>query len=1341
MRKRISTGLLLALSLAGSPWCQTVTLTGVTQPNLYLVDEGGKLKSEAVLTLASDRSVQAWARISVPGQIPYLESLGSLAAGANQKTVHVLELTTAKTDVGFDIFTNAQGTGSPLASRRLEQKRIRRWKLYAGTDCHVDIGYTHYQEHLKKVLYPQYLQDAMNHIQATAAWPEESRFAYPVESAFMIYDGAMVARNADWMETLKGHLRGGRITYPASYFNYNSETMATEEMARSNYISMRHMQDMLGIAPARVAYMTDNPGLSWSMVDALLESGVKAYRLRFNDDGNWTRWDVRKYPQMFYIRGRNPANKLLVWNGPHYVNENTPIGPNFGFQGDNSEACFNQVMAWFAKLEKDGWAYDSWLSTFTDGGDNRGIPANPIQRIKGVNDLIAARGYAYPKVIHSNNQDFFEHILADYSQVVPVFKGHIESWWNLGVPSTAYETGRNNEAQDKLAAAETFATFAHLSVPGTAYPHDRLTLGWKNLLTWDEHTWGKYDRAVDEQWRWKRNTALIADGTAEEVLEKSLKALASRLPVTTWSIAVFNALSWERDDLVKVPLAELPKFFDIVDGAGAPVKYQKLEDGQALFLAEKVPGLGSRTYKVVSRDNEPVFTGSIRSTANTLENAFFRITFDSAGSVSSLLDKRSGNREWVDPTAPARLNQLQANADAFVTSATLHAKVGPLAGEMVADGFGGVQGIESMQRRIILYDNVPRIDIANTVLKAAGGDKWDFHFAFPFNVEDYTLRHEMPTGSFMPYVSSDIRDPKSEQLYTSATDQYAVNRWIDISSGQGYGVTFCPLTAPMVSYGGRRANRWDVNYNHRDPWIWSMIYNNHWFTNFQATQPGRTVFRYSLRPHGGKDWIEGGSPRFGSEQASPLRAVVIPRAQPGAADSGKVPYLAIDKNNVVLTTAKVAEANGEGIILRFNEILGRDTKVTLDLAWLNPASAVETDLVENDRGPMALEGSRLTFDIPAHGWKTVRLRRGTAPAAVTGVKTAVLADGCRIIWDASSDPKLGHYEVFRGTRSDFAAGTGSYMGTTQKNWFFDRQVIRGLSRAYYYRIRAAAGGLKGESSPSVSAASGDYVDRQAPTVPELVRVERLHGTRVSLEWKPSEDDKWVKGYEIYRNNVLVATVDPILNSHLDVVDLPWASMPYYQVAAVDSAGNRSARGPARSHDPVLPDWINIAPKATVTVSSEYSSSFSKAAVVDGISGKHETGEWAALNQSNPWVRLTWPSRQGIRAVVLHDRSNPVENASGGTLTFSDGSSLKVTGLASSGEGLMITFPWKECDWVQFQIEGGAGPNGGLAEIKVLGEDRMAVAIRNPTEGPSAWMAMPGQGGVGNSNGGRRRMRR
>jgi hypothetical protein len=131
------------------------------------------------------------------------------------------------------------------------------------------------------------------------------------------------------------------------------------------------------------------------------------------------------------------------------------------------------------------------------------------------------------------------------------------------------------------------------------------------------------------------------------------------------------------------------------------------------------------------------------------------------------------------------------------------------------------------------------------------------------------------------------------------------------------------------------------------------------------------------------------------------------------------------------------------------------------------------------------------------------------------------------------------------------------------------------------------------------------------------------------------------------------------------------------------------------------NWPNIAPRATATASSEYSANYAASKAGDGIIGIQDTGEWASRGEQNPWIQLNWSSSQKIHKIVLYDRNNLVDAANGGTLSFSDGSTVPVTGLPNDGTGKIFSFPEKTVSWVRFQVSGGSGLNIGLSELQVF----------------------------------------
>ncbi|MGW3960811.1 DUF7402 domain-containing protein [Amycolatopsis sp. NPDC005003] len=128
---------------------------------------------------------------------------------------------------------------------------------------------------------------------------------------------------------------------------------------------------------------------------------------------------------------------------------------------------------------------------------------------------------------------------------------------------------------------------------------------------------------------------------------------------------------------------------------------------------------------------------------------------------------------------------------------------------------------------------------------------------------------------------------------------------------------------------------------------------------------------------------------------------------------------------------------------------------------------------------------------------------------------------------------------------------------------------------------------------------------------------------------------------------------------------------------------------------------NIASSAQVTASSAFADAdLQPAAATDGVLNQWYVGEWASGGERNPWLQLTWDAPQTIGQVVLYDRDNPDDSVLGGTLAFSDGSTMPVPALDNSGTGEVIAFPPRSVTWVRFSATGAAtSRNVGLSEVE------------------------------------------
>ncbi len=89
------------------------------------------------------------------------------------------------------------------------------------------------------------------------------------------------------------------------------------------------------------------------------------------------------------------------------------------------------------------------------------------------------------------------------------------------------------------------------------------------------------------------------------------------------------------------------------------------------------------------------------------------------------------------------------------------------------------------------------------------------------------------------------------------------------------------------------------------------------------------------------------------------------------------------------------------------------------------------------------------------------------------------------------------------------------------------------------------------------------IETSAPTVPGNVNATVVSGTQVILNWSASSDNTGVRGYGIYRNGTLIATVDKNTLSYSDTGLTPSTNYSY-RVDAFDGSANHSAQSTASS---------------------------------------------------------------------------------------------------------------------------------------------------------------------------------
>ncbi len=123
---------------------------------------------------------------------------------------------------------------------------------------------------------------------------------------------------------------------------------------------------------------------------------------------------------------------------------------------------------------------------------------------------------------------------------------------------------------------------------------------------------------------------------------------------------------------------------------------------------------------------------------------------------------------------------------------------------------------------------------------------------------------------------------------------------------------------------------------------------------------------------------------------------------------------------------------------------------------------------------------------------------------------------------------------------------------------------------------------------------------------------------------------------------------------------------------------------------------NIAPSATASVSSGTAAAANKGCF-DGLR------EWTANGTAGQWLRLEWRAAVTVDRIILYDRANMKDQVLSGTLTFSEGSTMKVGKLQNDGQaGTVVTFDPKQITWVKFVVDSvrPGTEHAGLGEIEV-----------------------------------------
>ncbi len=858
----------------------------------------------------------------------------SLKIGAN-----IFMLPIDEVDKEKDLSIEFRINGKTISHNTVREKPVTHRDVYLLPYSHNDIGYTDVQPNVERTQWKN-LETSLGLIKATHDYPPEAQFKWNIEILWPL-DGYLRQASQEKKDEVIAAIKDGHIGVQALYANPLTGLATAAEMSHFTDFARRLRTDFS--IPVTTALVSDVPGFTWGIVSALAQSGVKYFASAPNN-GDRIGYIIDQWgDKPFYWTSQSGEEKVLFFVAA--------ASYSMFHEGDLSRLGDEKMLKFIRQLDEQGYPYEMVYLPYTLGDNGA-----PDPRLSDFVRNWNAR-YSSPRLIISTHQQMFEEFEKHYGETLPSFKGDLTPYWEDGAASTAFETALNRQATDRLIQCE-----ALCSMPGAmSYPKEMFDEAWRDVVLWDEHTWGASNSVeepdspnVSAQWKIKQKFALDADSLSREILRGVLPS-AKTHGTKEFAVDVYNTCSWPRTDIVLLTKEQSTPGDIVVDEHGHRVPSQRLTTGQLAILAKNVPPFSARRFRV-KKGSAPV-KGSARVSGMTLGNDFLSVTLnEQSGAIQSLQLKKDG-AQFVDTAQSLALNQYLyvrgKNPDSAQSLSNVKVKIGEQGGllsSLIVDA--DAPGCKHYSSEIRIVDGIDRVDIIDRLDKQSVRDKEAVHIAFPFNVPGGQLRYDVADG---------IVRPEIDQLKGACKNFVSVQGWVDVSNDNG-GLTWTTADAPEVEIGAMNAEQPWMKSIEPSTKVFSYAMNNYWHTNYKADQEGPVTFHYSITLHGG--FKPEDATKFGIEQRQPL---IVADADLSRHVPGTIVH--VDPQDVLVTSLKPIERGNTWLIRLYNPS-AHEQNVTLQWNKLIPAAFSFSDNFGSSKlqvvGPVTM---------PAYATRLIRVDR------------------------------------------------------------------------------------------------------------------------------------------------------------------------------------------------------------------------------------------------------------------------------------------------------------------------------------------------------------------------------
>jgi len=597
------------------------------------------------------------------------------------------------------------------------------------------------------------------------------------------------------------------------------------------------------------------------------------------------------------------------------------------------------IERWRQRVQKDGIATRLFPFGWGDGGG--GPTRDHLEFLRREEDLEGV-----PRVRIDSPLAFFEDQM-ERGWPDERYVGELYFQAHRGTYTTQARTKRGNrQCEVALREAELWSVAAR-AMAGHAIPMEQLDAAWRTVLLNQFHDIipGSSIHRVHEEA--KTDYARVLE-TTRQIRQRAQEVLTDDADALT----VFNALSWERRALVKLP----EEMAAVVDPSGAPLPTQSIQGGA--WAEVDLPSCGWTTLRPIpDRKAAPNGPNALRADERALVNELLEITLNERGEIERIRDASTG-RDWAAGVCNrfAMYKDVPTSFDAW----DIDSMYGQMPVELSEPATVEVVAKGPLVARLRLRRRLHHSMMTQEISLRRGSRRIDFHTTIDWQERHKLLKVDFPVTVHANEAVHEIqfghirRPTHASRPFDADRFEVCNQKWTALMEG-GRGCAVLNDCKYGVNVLGNSINLTLL----RSPLAPDM-----------TADRGKQIFTYAFYAWEGP-FIESGLVREAYELNVP---VTTARGAGGAAS-----LFSVDAPNVVIETVKPAADGGAAgcsdIVVRLYE----SHRTATACALITPLPIVEvhqTNMLERVERRLSHQGGAIPLEFGPFEVKTVRLGLG-----------------------------------------------------------------------------------------------------------------------------------------------------------------------------------------------------------------------------------------------------------------------------------------------------------------------------------------------------------------------------